>query len=550
MEGISLTSQKTITIEKPKCYKTVVSNPAKKPVVAKPVVASVSLAKPVVAPEKSISKPVVAKPVVVAANLAKPVVAADCIAKPVLAKTSLAKPVVAKSSLANSVVSATNLEKKSALSKAVVAEAGLTKLLVAGTSVAGVKEQTGQTSKPCISPSVSKPAVSTATLSGNKPGTKVVTLSQKQDTSINSLRETSFTYSEDKIMLKASTNKEKSVTLDQKKNSFEMIKPIVKTVEIPKRVSVAGKIATHSPPQTAAKVVLNSAKPPVVVTTEQKSIEIEKSSVRTETPVAKVAKVVVKVEKPVVKVEKPLVIAEKPVAKADKPLVKAEKPVVRIEKPVVKAEKQVLVMENVAKPVVVMNNTEKTSKQPSLNIKLESKPKPEPKSGPSEEAAGPSQPASSSEGQAAVETNGVTVAGQARPGQQASLVTSPGFEPGLTQSLSTNSGLPVGKPAVESKAGLESLDGAVLPGLLQAEDQAGDPAGEMIYLLVEDGQDANLENQTLYIDPSQLAAAGGLMLAGGGLSGPGGGPILLQTSDAEGGPGLGQLLLQTSDAEG
>merc|ERR1719397_1268169 len=434
MEGISLTSQKTITIEKPKCYKTVVSNPAKKPVVAKPVVASVSLAKPVVAPEKSISKPVVAKPVVAAANFAKPVVAAESIAKPVLGKTSLAKPVVAKSSLANSVVSATNLEKKSALSKAVVAEAGLTKLLVAGTSVAGVKEQTGQTSKPCISPSVSKPAVSTATLSGNKPGTKVVTLSQKQDTSINSLRETSFTYSEDKIMLKASTNKEKSVTLDQKKNSFEMIKPIVKTVEIPKRVSVAGKIATHSPPQTAAKVVLNSAKPPVVVTTEQQSIEIEKSSVRTETPVAKVAKVVVKVEKPVVKVEKPVakadkplviaekpvVKAEKPVAKADKPLVKAEKPVVRIEKPVVKAEKQVLVMENVAKPVVVMNNTEKTSKQPSLNIKLESKPKPEPKSGPSEEAAGPSQPASSSEGQAAVETNGVTVAGQARPGQQAS----------------------------------------------------------------------------------------------------------------------------------
>ena len=73
------------------------------------------------------------------------------------------------------------------------------------------------------------------------------------------------------------------------------------------------------------------------------------------------------------------------------------------------------------------------------------------------------------------------------------------------------------------------------------EDSAGE---EMIYLLVDDGTDPNLalENQTLYIDSSQLAAATGGMLAmqGGEL---GGGQMILQG-------GGGQLVLQTSEAGG
>ena len=58
----------------------------------------------------------------------------------------------------------------------------------------------------------------------------------------------------------------------------------------------------------------------------------------------------------------------------------------------------------------------------------------------------------------------------------------------------------------------------------------------MIYLLVDDGTDPNLENQTLYIDPSQLAAAaGGLVLQGDGglvLRSEAGVPALLQGSAA------------------
>ena len=63
----------------------------------------------------------------------------------------------------------------------------------------------------------------------------------------------------------------------------------------------------------------------------------------------------------------------------------------------------------------------------------------------------------------------------------------------------------------------------------------GEGDGEMIYLLVDDGTDPNLENQTLYIDPSQLAAAtGGVILDNDGSV-----PVLLQT-----GAGGEQLLLQ------
>ena len=65
----------------------------------------------------------------------------------------------------------------------------------------------------------------------------------------------------------------------------------------------------------------------------------------------------------------------------------------------------------------------------------------------------------------------------------------------------------------------------------------GETEGEMIYLLVEDGADPNLENQTLYIDPSQLAAAaGGLVLQNDGTM------VLQQTSSDQ-----GQLLIQNAD---
>ena len=53
----------------------------------------------------------------------------------------------------------------------------------------------------------------------------------------------------------------------------------------------------------------------------------------------------------------------------------------------------------------------------------------------------------------------------------------------------------------------------------------------MIYLLVDDGTDPNLENQTLYIDPSQLAATtGGMILQNETESGP----FLLQTAGDRG----------------
>jgi len=73
------------------------------------------------------------------------------------------------------------------------------------------------------------------------------------------------------------------------------------------------------------------------------------------------------------------------------------------------------------------------------------------------------------------------------------------------------------------------------------EETTGD--GEMIYLLVDDGTDPNLDNQTLYIDPSQLAAATGGMLTLG--SDMGGGPMIIQ-----GYGGAGPLVLQTSSQHG
>jgi len=110
-------------------------------------------------------------------------------------------------------------------------------------------------------------------------------------------------------------------------------------------------------------------------------------------------------------------------------------------------------------------------------------------------------------------------------------------------------------------------------GLQFLGDQAlgSDSDGEMIYLLVDDGTDPNLENQTLYIDPSQLAAAaGGVILQNDGASGslllqPGndrgrvvlqpslsGSPMLLQGADGQviiQGSEPGQMLLQNVDGQ-
>jgi len=100
-----------------------------------------------------------------------------------------------------------------------------------------------------------------------------------------------------------------------------------------------------------------------------------------------------------------------------------------------------------------------------------------------------------------------------------------------------------------NKSGLNSTAAV---GLELVNDlPVGEADGEMIYLLVDDGTDPNLENQTLYIDPSQLAAAaGGLVLqndAAGGLA--------LQNDAAAGGLVLqndaaGGLVLQNDAAAG
>merc|ERR1712029_424556 len=92
---------------------------------------------------------------------------------------------------------------------------------------------------------------------------------------------------------------------------------------------------------------------------------------------------------------------------------------------------------------------------------------------------------------------------------------------------------------------------SVVDGLELVDDlPVGEADGEMIYLLVDDGTDPNLENQTLYIDPSQLAAAaGGLVLQNDAaegivLQGDGGVPMILQgTTSSQ----SGQILIQNAD---
>merc|ERR1719282_2003399 len=92
-----------------------------------------------------------------------------------------------------------------------------------------------------------------------------------------------------------------------------------------------------------------------------------------------------------------------------------------------------------------------------------------------------------------------------------------------------------------SKTGITNA-AAVVDGLELVNDlPVGEADGEMIYLLVDDGTDPNLENQTLYIDPSQLAAAaGGIVLQNEAASGG----LVLQ-NDAAGG-----LVLQNDAAGG
>ena len=111
--------------------------------------------------------------------------------------------------------------------------------------------------------------------------------------------------------------------------------------------------------------------------------------------------------------------------------------------------------------------------------------------------------------------------------------------------LDTKSAVKVTEAAVEAEAvGVNGEAGGstVIPagGLQLLSEQGipvvGDGDGDMIYLLVDDGTDPNLENQTLYIDPSQLAAATGGVL----LDNDGSVPMLLQA-----GTSGEQLVLQT-----
>jgi len=102
----------------------------------------------------------------------------------------------------------------------------------------------------------------------------------------------------------------------------------------------------------------------------------------------------------------------------------------------------------------------------------------------------------------------------------------------------------------ENKNTCNSIDGLTTVnlssgGLQFLGDQAlagSDSDGEMIYLLVDDGTDPNLENQTLYIDSSQLeAATGGMILQ----NESGSGPLLIQTSGER-----GPMILQTTGTGG
>merc|ERR1711971_1262005 len=111
---------------------------------------------------------------------------------------------------------------------------------------------------------------------------------------------------------------------------------------------------------------------------------------------------------------------------------------------------------------------------------------------------------------------------------------------------------PASEPSKEISAASMLVDGATLgaEGLaalsqlrMQIGEEGGVGEGEMIYLLVDDGTDPNLalENQTLYIDPNQLAAmqySGGVLTLGSDL---GSGHMIIQGNGS-----TGPMVLQAS----
>jgi hypothetical protein len=112
---------------------------------------------------------------------------------------------------------------------------------------------------------------------------------------------------------------------------------------------------------------------------------------------------------------------------------------------------------------------------------------------------------------------------------------------------------PPAELAKEVSASSMLVDGATLgaEGLaalsqlqMQIGEEGGVGDGEMIYLLVDDGSDPNLalENQTLYIDPNQLAAmqsSGGVLTLGSDL---GSGHMIIQGNGS-----AGPMVLQASE---
>jgi len=100
----------------------------------------------------------------------------------------------------------------------------------------------------------------------------------------------------------------------------------------------------------------------------------------------------------------------------------------------------------------------------------------------------------------------------------------------------------VSTPSVVVEGGALGADGLAALSQLQMIGEDGTAGEEMIYLLVDDGTDPNLalENQTLYIDPNQLAAAtGGVLTLGSDL---GTGHMIIQGNGS-----TGPLVLQASE---
>ena len=100
----------------------------------------------------------------------------------------------------------------------------------------------------------------------------------------------------------------------------------------------------------------------------------------------------------------------------------------------------------------------------------------------------------------------------------------------------------VSTPSVVVEGAALGADGLAALSQLQMIGEDGTAGEEMIYLLVDDGTDPNLalENQTLYIDPNQLAAAtGGVLTLGSDL---GSGHMIIQGNGS-----TGPLVLQASE---